>query len=50
MESICVCVCVCCAVVDLFSQHLDTELSEEDVQKITSHTKSKTSVMVLVFN
>ncbi|XP_062296452.1 U3 small nucleolar RNA-associated protein 25 homolog [Scomber scombrus] len=29
---------------DLFLQHLDTELSEEDVQKITSRGKAKTQI------
>lgn len=31
---------------DLFVQHLDTELDEEDVQKITSGCKSKTQITV----
>ncbi|XP_041668553.1 digestive organ expansion factor isoform X2 [Cheilinus undulatus] len=29
---------------DMFSQHLDTELSEEDVQKITSGSKAKSQI------
>ncbi|KAM9842210.1 LOW QUALITY PROTEIN: U3 small nucleolar RNA-associated protein 25 homolog [Aulostomus maculatus] len=29
---------------DMFSQHLDSELSEEDVQKITSGSKTKTPI------
>lgn len=32
---------------DVFSQHLDVELSEEDVQIITSDCKAKTQLMVL---
>lgn len=31
---------------DLFLQHLDTELSEEDVQKITSGSKAKIQITV----
>lgn len=32
---------------DMFLQHLDTELSEEDVQKITSGSKAKAQITVL---
>lgn len=32
---------------DMFLQHLDTELVEEDVQKITSGSKAKAQIMVL---
>lgn len=32
---------------DMFLQHLNTELDEEDVQKITSGSKAKTQIMVL---
>lgn len=31
----------------MFLQHLDTELVEEDVQKITSGSKAKAQIMVL---
>lgn len=31
----------------MFLQHLDTELEEEDVQKITSGTKAKAQITVL---
>lgn len=32
---------------DMFLLHLDTELGEDDVQKITSGCKSKTQITVL---
>ncbi len=32
---------------DMFLQHLDTELAEEDVQKITSGNKAKAQITVL---
>lgn len=32
---------------DLFSQHLDVELSEKEVQTITSDGKAKTQITVL---
>lgn len=32
---------------DMFSQHLDIELSEEDVQILTSDCKAKTHISVL---
>lgn len=34
-------------VADVFSQHLDSELSEEDVQILTSDCKAKTQIPVL---
>lgn len=32
---------------DMFLQHLDTDLTEEDVQKITTGSKTKTKFTVL---
>lgn len=37
----------CSAFADMFLEHLDTQLDEEDVQKITSGTKTKNQITVL---
>lgn len=41
MTTLCFTVCA-----DMFLQHLDTDLGEDDVQKITSGSKSKTQITV----
>lgn len=35
-----------CLSADAFTQHLDVELSEEDVQTVTSDSKAKTQITV----
>lgn len=37
----------CSTFADMFLEHLDTQLDEEDVQKITSGTKTKNQITVV---
>lgn len=37
----------CSAFADMFFEHLDTQLDEEDVQKIISGTKTKNQITVV---